>query len=218
MDENITLSRRTLIQGTAALTAASIGGALCLSRPDRALAEDVSSPAHKEMDGDQYGFMARLDRCTDCQECVRACRAAHDTPEDAPSRRKVTEYYVAREGTYYVSTSCMHCEKPSCADVCPAEAISKGAGGIVTVDPDRCIGCKYCYQACPFGVPHYTNEGMDKCDACLSAGVALGEMPYCVRACKFRALSYGKMSDLMASSSDDAERIECETGPSMLLY
>ena len=87
----------------------------------------------------------------------------------------------------------------------------------MTVDHDRCIGCKYCYQACPFGVPHYTSAGMDKCDLCLEAGVALGEAPNCVQACKFRALHFGTIDDLVAGSGGRAKKIEASTGPSYVL-
>lgn len=118
----------------------------------------------------------------------------------------MTPYTTANGQKVYVSTSCMHCEDPACATVCPARAITKGEGGVVTVDHDRCIGCKYCYQACPFGVPHYTSAGMDKCDLCLEAGVALGEAPNCVQACKFRALHFGTIDDLVAGSADVPRR------------
>ncbi|MEI3230849.1 MAG: 4Fe-4S dicluster domain-containing protein [Gordonibacter pamelaeae] len=61
----------------------------------------------------------------------------------------------------------------SCLKVRPAGAISKDATGIVKVDPDVCIGCKYCFQACPYEVPRYNSVSMDKCDCCQGAGVAL---------------------------------------------
>lgn len=111
----------------------------------------------------------------------------------------------------------MHCADPSCAQACPAAAIEKGGGGIVAVNPDRCIGCKYCYQACPFEVPHYTDQGMDKCDCCRSIGVSLGDTPRCVDACKFKALHYGPLDQLMEASNGNAKPLEAPTGPSLLL-
>ena len=82
--------------------------------------------------------------------------------------------------------------------MCPAGAITKGDAGIVSTNKDVCIGCKYCFEACPYGVPNYNSVAMDKCDCCLDAGVAPGEEPYCVRACKFGALEYGPLDDLYA--------------------
>ena len=94
----------------------------------------------------------------------------------------------------------MHCDEPNRMRVCPAGAISKGEVGIVHVDKDKCIGCKYCYQACPYGVPNYDEEAMDKCDCCLDAGIAPGETPYCVQACIFNALKYEPIDELVAKA------------------
>ena len=148
---------------------------------------------------------------------MKACRLWSRTPASAEARRKVVPYVTKSGKEAYLSTSCMHCETPSCAAVCPAGAITKGDGGVVTVNKERCIGCKYCYQACPYGVPHYTASGMDKCDCCLGAGVPLGEKPHCVSACKLGALSYGKIDDLMAQTNGKARRIDGPTGASCLL-
>ena len=101
--------------------------------------------------------------------------------------------------------------------VCPAGAISKRPDGIVVVNHNRCIGCKYCYQACPFGVPHYGKQGMDKCDCCLEAGIPAGDTPYCVQACMFGALKYGKLDELMALNHGTAHRVEASTKPACLL-
>ena len=114
----------------------------------------------------------------------------------------------------------MHCADPNCLRVCPAGAISKGEAGIVSVDPDRCIGCKYCFQACPYGVPKYNGVSMDKCDCCLGSGVAPGDTPHCVSACGFGALTYGAMEELQAEATRrhaEAAPVGEECGPSCLL-
>lgn len=216
MQDDTGIPRRALLQGAAVLGVSALtGSGLAVSqKPAFAQGDESSAPSQANA---QYGFLVRTSNCVNCQECVEACRRANNTPDDVPARRKVEECKTASGKTVYVSTGCMHCEDPACATVCPAHAIAKGEGGVVSVDHDRCIGCKYCYQACPFSVPHYTSEGMDKCDCCLSAGVALGEKPYCVRACKFRALHYGTLDELMAGSGERARRIEASTGPSYLL-
>lgn len=216
MQDDTSIPRRVLLQGAAVLGVSALAGGALASSQKTAFAQGESSSALERGDV-QYGFLVRTSNCVNCQECVEACRRANSTPPDAPARRKVEQYKTASNQTVYVSTGCMHCEEPACATVCPAHAITKGEGGVVTVDHDRCIGCKYCYQACPFSVPHYTSEGMDKCDCCLSAGIKLGEKPYCVRACKFRALHYGTLDELMAGSGDRAKQVESSTGPSYLL-
>ena len=109
----------------------------------------------------------------------------------------------------------MHCADPACATVCPAGAITKGEAGIVSVNPDRCIGCKYCYQACPFSVPQYNSQSMVKCDCCLGNGVKPGETPHCAEACNFGALHFGMVSDLL-EKCPDAVVVDASTAPSPL--
>lgn len=212
MNENIVMSRRTLLVGCAAGAAAlAVGGAVAST--DSAHASAVAS----QPDGKQYGFLVNTSNCVNCGACVQACREINQTPEDAPARRKITVY--TREGgdSAFVSTSCMHCANPSCADVCPAKAITKGAGGIVVVDESRCIGCKYCYQACPFAVPQFDEISMDKCDCCVGNGVRIGDQPHCAKACRFDALHYGLLADLAKKAKGTPIRVEASTEPSFLL-
>ena len=102
--------------------------------------------------------------------------------------------------------------------VCPASAISKrDEDGIVTVDQDRCIGCKYCNIACPFGVPQYNSKGMVKCDGCISTGLKTGELPACVKAVGNGALHFGVIDDMIVESGGRAMQISGPSGPSYLL-
>lgn len=152
--------------------------------------------------GIQYGFLVDISKCVDCEKCVAACREANGIQEGQPDRRHIQHFTDSRGQDVTVSTSCMHCAEPSCLRVCPAGAIVKGDAGIVSVNKNDCIGCKYCYEACPYDVPRYTSEGMDKCDCCLGAGVAPGDVPNCVRACIFGALEYGPIEELKAKAPD----------------
>lgn len=215
MEENMILTRRSLLKGAVAVGALALTGGVSTISLDAAFAQDDGERPF-DARNKQFGFFVNASNCSNCGECVRACRKHSATPEDMPSRRKIVIYGDEDNGGLYVSTSCMHCVEPACLKVCPAGAISKGVGGIVSVDGNRCIGCKYCYQACPFSVPHYGSYGMDKCDCCLGNGVKAGDTPYCVRACKFDALHYGLMDDLMAENPD-AKRLQGSTDPSMLL-
>lgn len=203
------LSRRALVAGGAALglgAVASVG-----------LGTSMVPPAQADEPQRQFGFLVKTENCVNCQRCVMACRESHDTPPSQKARRKVYLFETSYGNSAYVSLSCMHCAKPSCMTVCPSGAIQKTTDGIVTVDQDRCIGCKYCNEACPFDVPQYTSEGMDKCDCCLGVGIAPGETPYCAQACIFDALFYGELSELEANAHGTAHRIESSTEPSVLL-
>lgn len=170
----------------------------------------------------QYGFYADTSRCIECWACVIACKQWNGIEAGTIARRRVLEI---NDGEYpdvkrtLLSLSCMQCAKPACANVCPAGAISKREeDGIVVVDKDRCIGCKYCFFACPFGVPQYTDEGMDKCDCCLGIGVEPGDTPHCVTTCPTKALHYGTMEELSALVAEKVARnIDSDVDPSMVI-
>ncbi len=219
MGENAPLTRRALLGSSLALGVASTAFGVMLGAPspargERADATATQSSDSKEADSRaQYGFLVRPDHCVNCGECVTACREHNHTPDNESARRTIVKCPTEAGREVTLSLSCMHCEDPACLKVCPAGAIAKGEGGIVTVDRDRCIGCKYCYQACPYGVPHYGIRGMDKCDYCFEAGIPLGDRTYCVQACHVDALLCGKIGDLL-ERFPDAKRIEGATNAS----
>lgn len=209
MQSEKTLSRRGFLQGCVVVGSSLIVAGAVVSR---ATAADGGS-----LEDVQYGFLVNLDKCVGCQNCVAACRYFNELSDDTPDRRVVQTFKNGKDIDVYVSTSCMHCAYPSCEAVCPSGAIHKGEAGIVSTDKDRCIGCKYCFQACPYGVPHYNAVAMDKCDCCLDAGIAPGETPYCAQNCKFNALKYGPLDDLMDEARDQAVPVGEPNGPSCLL-
>ena len=214
MGEEANVTRRVLLQASAAgACAVALGGAVTFDA--KAYAEEASPETAG--DGERYGVLVGLARCAGCGRCVEACRKENNLSDDTPDRRRVASFKRKRGKKFFVSTACMHCAEPSCMEVCPAGAISKDANGIVRVNSNVCIGCKYCYQACPYEVPQYNSVSMDKCDCCLGSGVAIGEEPYCVRACKFGALKFGPLSELMASTNGSAVPIAEANDPSCLL-
>jgi len=147
----------------------------------------------------QLGFYVEIDKCVQCHACEVACKSAHQS-DLSVARRRVT---ILWSGAYPevksvgVSLSCMHCGQPACEAVCPAGAISKRPeDGVVVVDQEKCIGCHYCFFACPFGVPQYGDDGtMDKCDLCADRR-AEGLEPACVKTCPAEALHFGPLDEL----------------------
>ncbi|RNL38520.1 4Fe-4S dicluster domain-containing protein [Paraeggerthella hongkongensis] len=214
MSENMNVTRRTLLQASAAGACTLALGGIAASGAQAHAQETAQVP---DGAGVQYGFLVGLSRCSGCGRCVEACRKHNKLSEDTPDRRSVSSYRRSRGREFFVSTSCMHCAEPSCMSVCPAGAISKDSSGVVRVDAGLCIGCKYCYQACPYEVPRYNSVSMDKCDCCLGSGVPLDEDPYCVRACKFGALRFGPLQELMDSTNGSAVPIAQANDPSCLL-
>lgn len=161
----------------------------------------------------QKAFYFDASGCTGCKACMAACKDKNDLPVGVNWRR-VVEYgggtWVPYEWdknimipsnvySYAISTACNHCMDPVCADVCPAEAITKRADGVVMIDADQCIGCRYCEWACPYGAPqfHEANSAMTKCDFCEDLQAA-GENPACVDSCVMRALDFGELDELRA--------------------
>ena len=109
----------------------------------------------------KWGMVIDLDKCTGCQACTTAC-AMENSRLPGENWQDVLFY---SEGKYpnvnmkWFPRPCMHCEKPSCVDVCPTRATYKDPdGGFVLIDWDKCIGCKACMLACPYGVRFYTDQ------------------------------------------------------------
>jgi len=146
-----------------------------------------------------YGMLIDTRRCIGCHACTVACKAEFDTPLGV--NRSWVEY--VEKGSYpnvrrsFLPRLCNHCSEPPCVDVCPTGATWKRAqDGVVVVDEDICIGCKYCIQACPYDARFINvNTGAaDKCDFCLHR-VSKGLEPSCVNTCIGRARIFGDLND-----------------------
>lgn len=142
--------------GTAAAIA---GGALALGGIPSPSA--VSSPQTAQGNPQRrWGMIIDLRRCVSCKACVIACKNENKTPPDLGYNFFVEEEEgqfpnVRRIG---ITRPCMHCEKPSCLEICPAEAIYKRADGLVVVDYEKCQGFQACVDACPYQAIHF-DEG-----------------------------------------------------------
>ena len=136
-----------------------------------------------------YEFYVDPSRCIGCQSCVEACAEC----ETHRGKSMINFDFIDRQGTTATAAYvCWHCEEPTCAMVCPADAIKKGDDGIVhsSLKP-RCIGCSNCVLACPFGIPKIfpEYEQMMKCDMCYDR-TSVGKRPMCATVCPSQALAY----------------------------
>src|SRR3990172_4681596 len=118
-------------------------------------------------------FLVDAERCIECNGCVTACKNENEVPWGVNRRRVVTinDGIVGAEKS--ISVACMHCSDAPCMAVCPVDVFYRTDDGVVLHDKDLCIGCGYCFYACPFGAPQFPQAGafglrgkMDKCTFC----------------------------------------------------
>ena len=138
------------------------------------------------------GFSFDQTRCTGCQACMLACTIENGLAYDDSWRTVYTfnERHLTDLPVSHLSLACNHCERPACLIACPANAYSKDAvSGFVLLDKNRCIGCRYCTWACPYGAPAFDRETgvVAKCTFC-DERQAQGLAPACVEACPTGAL------------------------------
>jgi Fe-S-cluster-containing dehydrogenase component len=148
----------------------------------------MAVPAHLE-------FFIDPNRCIGCQACVQAC-AECDTHKGQSMIQ--LDYIERSETTQTVPVVCMHCHSPTCAEVCPADAIKKTEDGVVqSARKPRCIACNNCVLACPFGVPKMKAEMglMMKCDMCYDR-TSVGKKPMCATVCPSQALFFGTREEI----------------------
>lgn len=140
-------------------------------------------------------------KCVGCGECARACARVNHLPEEESNTLSATHYTVIKQiGDVYVRRLCMHCQSPTCVSVCPVGAITKTSIGSVIYDADKCLGCRYCLQACPFEVPRYEwgslAPRMQKCIFCYGR-ISNGQITGCAEACQFQATNFGERDDMI---------------------
>jgi formate dehydrogenase iron-sulfur subunit len=154
-------------------------------------------------------FLLDVTRCIDCRACMVACSAENNVPMDD------TRVWVSGSGVMGTFPNlqratmpyhCMHCLEPACASACPVGAWKKRDDGPVVYDGARCIGCRYCMNACPFGVPHFDwNRGVleqpliSKCSMCAHR-LDNGEQPACVQTCLTDALRFGPRAEILGEA------------------
>jgi formate dehydrogenase iron-sulfur subunit len=151
--------------------------------------------------------------CIGCNSCQRACKEANGLSGDDESTLSPTAYTALEEHNgVFVRRMCQHCVDPTCASVCPVGAFTKTPEGPVVYDVEKCIGCRYCMQSCPFQVPRYnwssTNPRIYKCILCKDR-VQKGLPTACSEACPTGATKFGNRDELIVEAH---ARIKAEPG------
>jgi len=171
-------------------------------------------------------------RCVGCQRCVVACKLVNGLLKGSPANFLTTDTFrvlspdtdlpmdeagdedlsanalnvVQTRGSAYVRRFCMHCQVPTCVSVCPVGAFTKTAAGPVVYAEERCMGCRYCMIACPFGVPRYEwarvlAPRVRKCTMC-APRQAKGLKPACTEVCPVQAGIFGEREDLLREAEN----------------
>lgn len=159
-----------------------------------------------ELIGSQMGLLFDAAECIGCGNCYQACKEENNLPATNKDFLKDhlsnNTYTVVEEyGNTYARKMCMHCLEPTCVSVCPVGAFEKTKLGPIIYDAAKCIGCRYCMQACPHNIPRYEWSSISprvrKCVLCYKR-VKRGQMTACAEACPVEATICGKLADLIA--------------------
>ena len=196
----------------------SLAGAALLAWPFRGIAIWAATEATYNPREHRYGMGVDVARCIGCGRCVEACKNENDVPREPFYFRTWVERYVITSAgetavdspnggiagfpasssekgilrTFFVPKLCNHCDDPPCVQVCPVGATFSTEDGVVLVDRDYCIGCRYCVQACPYGARFIDprTRTADKCTFCYHRLVR-GLQPACVEVCPNGARIFG---------------------------
>lgn len=166
----------------------------------------------------KFVMVVDLAKCKNAKKCQSACNKGHYITGDNAWLKIYKMQESEETAPYWMPTQCQHCDKPPCVKVCPVDATFKRKDGIVLIDNERCIGCRFCMAACPYSVrifnweepdqaelimeeeeytPDYCGKPsvkgtVDKCDFCPHE-TAKGELPFCVKACPNDVFAFGDM-------------------------
>ncbi len=180
--------------------------------------------------GKKFVMVVDLGRCKNARNCVIACQKMHYLPEDKEWLNIKLMKDNDQSAPYWFPKMCFHCDNPPCVKVCPVDATFKRTDGLVLIDNERCIGCKFCMAACPYSTrvfnwdePDLPQEVKDlpyspetsvpsqhgtveKCDFCPDM-VRKGKLPDCVTACPNGVFYFGDENEDAVTNGDETVRL-----------
>ncbi|MDO8691864.1 MAG: 4Fe-4S dicluster domain-containing protein [Dehalococcoidia bacterium] len=192
-----------------------------------------TEPSKRQQEPRLWVFAVDITKCIGCCKCIAACKQENGVPPDPEYNRTWVERYdtptggevkagymgswedststmhsqgapaTRREKSFFVPKLCNQCGNPPCVKACPVGATFQTEEGVVLVDETRCIGCKYCIVACPYGARylHPRTKVADKCTWCYHR-ISSGQAPACVHVCPTGARMFGQLDDPASSLGD----------------
>jgi len=175
----------------------------------------------------KFVMVIDLAKCKNARKCVEDCQKGHFLP----AHQEFMKVYLMQESEqsapYWMPKPCFHCDKPLCVSVCPVGATFKRSDGIVLIDNERCIGCKFCMTGCPYSARVFNwrhHESMDvdqpyspetsvpavegtvsKCDFCPDL-IRVGKLPHCASACPMGVIYFGDMNEDIVTNGSETIR------------
>ena len=185
-----------------------------------------SKEARQGIPGKKFVMVIDLSRCRNARKCQKACQKHHHLPEEDKWLKVFKMQDAPSTSPYWMPKPCLHCDKPPCVKVCPVDATFKRSDGIVLIDNERCIGCRFCMAACPYSSRAFNwhkpdQPGVDeagayspvtsvprkigtveKCDFCPDM-LRQGKLPHCVSACPNGVFYFGDMNEDIITNGDE---------------
>jgi molybdopterin-containing oxidoreductase family iron-sulfur binding subunit len=183
--------------------------------------------ARKGIPGKKFVMVVDLSKCKNARKCVQSCDKHHNLTPDRPYIKVLEMKDNENSSPYWMPKKCFHCDNPPCVKVCPVGATFKRTDGIVLVDNERCIGCRFCMAACPYSarvfnwgdppegkldVPYSPETSLPskkgtvaKCDFCPEM-LRDNKLPHCVTACPNGVIYFGDEIDDTVTNGEETVR------------
>jgi len=197
-------------------------------KPAKEILNELKEEARAGLPNRKFCMVIDLARCKNARKCVDACQEGHLLPKDHEWMRLYLLQDDNKTAKYWFPRPCFHCDKPMCVSVCPVGATYKRPDGIVLIDNQRCIGCKFCMTGCPYSARVFnwkdpkvkvpeghvydpeTNipavEGtVGKCIFCAD-NLRKNELPRCVTACPMGVIYFGDILEDTITNGTETER------------
>ncbi len=182
--------------------------------------------------GKKWVMVIDLSKCRNARKCVNACQTAHQLHPEQYHINTLRMQDTEKTAPYFMPKPCYHCDNPPCTKVCPVDATFKRQDGIVLIDNERCIGCRFCIAACPYSArmfnwrePKVQDENAvydvelnvpqkrSTITKCLFSADRLrkGELPYCVSSCPNGVYYFGDLNEDAVTNGTTKETVRFST-------